>query len=78
MAYNGHAKGYMWKRLGVLLDMSMTLEANGVKDETAQFEKLGMNEEDFLPAIHLYFRYVSSSSFLDTHELNFEMTTAMI
>ena len=47
----------MWKRLGTILDMSQTLEGNGVKDETDQFEKLGMNEEEFLPAIHLYFRY---------------------
>jgi hypothetical protein len=55
MSYNAHAKGYMWKRLGALLDMSQTLEANGIKDETETFEKLGMNEEDYLPTVHLYF-----------------------
>lgn len=57
LAYNAHAKGYMWKRLNALLDMTQTLEANGIKDETEQFEKLGMNEDEYLPAIHLYFRY---------------------
>jgi hypothetical protein len=58
MAYNSHAKGYMWKRLGVLLDMTSSLEENGIKDEGAHMEKLGMDEEQYLPTIHLYFRYV--------------------
>lgn len=45
----------MWKRLGNLLDMSQDLEANGILDESATFDKLGMDEEEFLPVIHLYF-----------------------
>ncbi|KAJ3039814.1 Cytochrome b5 domain-containing protein 1 [Rhizophlyctis rosea] len=55
MKFNSHAKGYMWKRLGALLDMSLTLEQNGIKDESATFESLGMDEEQWLPVIHLYF-----------------------
>ncbi|TPX68769.1 hypothetical protein SpCBS45565_g02892 [Spizellomyces sp. 'palustris'] len=34
LAYNSHAKGYMWKRLGQLLDMSRTLEENSITDES--------------------------------------------
>ncbi|KAJ3081659.1 Cytochrome b5 domain-containing protein 1, partial [Quaeritorhiza haematococci] len=52
---NAHAKGYMWKRLGVFLNMSLTLEQNGIPDESAMFEKIGMEEADWLPAVHLYF-----------------------
>ncbi|KAI8929908.1 cytochrome b5-like heme/steroid binding domain-containing protein [Entophlyctis helioformis] len=55
MNLNAHAKGYMWKRLGTLLDMSLSLEENGVRDESAYFERLGIDEDQWLPAIHLYF-----------------------
>lgn len=61
MAYNSHAKGYMWKRLGTLLDMALTLEQNGIKDESATFETLGIDEDQWLPVIHLYFRQASIS-----------------
>jgi hypothetical protein len=47
----------MWKRLGTLIDISQTLQANEIKDESDIFEKVGMNQDDYLPAIHLYFRY---------------------
>lgn len=52
---NIHAKGYMWKRLGGLLDMNLTLQENGVKDEEEMFDNLGMNSDQWLPVIHLYF-----------------------
>ncbi|KAJ3015373.1 Cytochrome b5 domain-containing protein 1 [Thoreauomyces humboldtii] len=55
LAFNGHAKGYMWKRQGQLLDMSRTLEENGLPDESAQFESVGIDEDAWLPAVHLYF-----------------------
>ncbi|KAI9344227.1 hypothetical protein DFJ73DRAFT_941577 [Zopfochytrium polystomum] len=55
MALNAHAKGYMWKRLGVLLDMQLTLEENGIRDEGPQMERLGMDEDAYLPSVHLYF-----------------------
>lgn len=35
--------------------MEKTLEENGVSDESEEFYKLSMNDEHFLPAIHLYF-----------------------
>ena len=55
LAINSHAKGYVWKRLGNLLDTSLTLEENGIKDESLEFQKGLLNEEDYLPVIHLYF-----------------------
>ena len=47
----------MWKRLGTLIDMGQNLEQNSIRDESELFEKVGMNQDDYLPAIHLYFRY---------------------
>lgn len=35
--------------------MNKTLEENGVPDESEEFYKLSMNDEQFLPALHLYF-----------------------
>lgn len=45
----------MWKRLGGLLDMNATLEGNGIADLQETFEAIGMDEEQWLPVIHLYF-----------------------
>jgi hypothetical protein len=47
----------MWKNQTVLLDMNLSLENNGIEDEDDLFDKLGMNSEQWLPVIHLYFRY---------------------
>jgi len=52
---NAHTEGYIWKRLGNVLDMSKTLEQNNIKDESQQFEMLGMDEDEYLPVIHIYF-----------------------
>lgn len=35
--------------------MTKTLEQNGVKDEDEEFYELNFNEEEWLPAIHIYF-----------------------
>lgn len=35
--------------------MNKTLIENEVEDESEEFYKLGMNDEQFLPPIHLYF-----------------------
>lgn len=35
--------------------MNKTLEENGVLDESEEYYKLSMNDEQFLPALHLYF-----------------------
>ena len=55
LKYNAHAASYTWKYEGRNLDMNKTLEENGVPDESEEFYKLSMNDEQFLPALHLYF-----------------------
>lgn len=45
----------MWKRLGKLLDMNLDLASNGIEDESDAFETLGIDYDEHLPAIHLYF-----------------------
>lgn len=53
--YNAHAGSYTWKFNGENLKMEDTLQNNSVIDESEEFYKLGMDEDQFLPAIHLYF-----------------------
>ena len=55
LKYNAHAASYTWKYDGINLNMSKTLQQNGVNDESEEFYTLGMDEELFLPAIHVYF-----------------------
>ena len=52
---NDHAGSYTWKRLGRPLDMDKTLEENDVPDETEEFVELGMDEDMYIPALHLYY-----------------------
>ena len=40
---------------GTNLNMTKSLEQNGVKDEDEELYELNFNEEDWLPAIHIYF-----------------------
>jgi hypothetical protein len=35
--------------------MMMNLEENGIPDETEELIELGIDIEDYIPAIHLYF-----------------------
>lgn len=53
--FNAHAKSYTWRYFEKNMDMDKTLEENGVADESEQFYELGMDEEEFLPPITLYF-----------------------
>ena len=55
LVYNAHAGSYTWKYNGENLAMHRTLEANNVVDESEDFYVLGMDEDQFLPALHLYF-----------------------
>jgi len=55
LEYNGHAGSYTWKRLGTPMNMEKTLEENGMKDETEEFVRLGIDPDDHIPIIHLYF-----------------------
>lgn len=52
---NDHAASYTWKRLSRPLDMELTLEQNGIPDETDEFRKLDIEEDFYIPAIHLYY-----------------------
>lgn len=55
LVHNAHAGSYTWKRLGKVLNMEKTLEENGMKDETEEFVRLGIDPDDHIPVIHLYF-----------------------
>ncbi len=55
LTYNAHAASYTWKYNGVNLDMDKALEENGIQDEDEEFYQLSMNDDTYLPAIHLYF-----------------------
>ena len=52
---NAHAASYTWKYDGVNLDMDKTMEQNNIVDEDEEFYELGMNDDEYLQAIHLYF-----------------------
>ena len=53
--YNAHAASYTWKYNGKNLKMDATLAENQIRDEDEQFYELGMNDDQYLQAIHLYF-----------------------
>jgi cytochrome b involved in lipid metabolism len=60
MAFNAHAQSYTWKRtdskqVGRVLDMRKTLDENGVKDDTPEFDQLNIDEDFYTPVLHLYF-----------------------
>jgi len=52
---NVHAASYTWKRIGKVLDMQKTLDDNGIPDETDELLELGIDPEEYVPAVHLYF-----------------------
>ena len=53
--FNAHASSYTWKRLGKVMDMDGNLQENGIPDESAECLALGIDPEDYIPTIHLYF-----------------------
>ena len=60
LAFNGHSASYTWKRtdsshVARILNMRETLDANGIPDESLQFDALSIDEDDFIPIVHLYF-----------------------
>ena len=55
LVFNSHAASYTWKCEGRVLDMSRNLEDNDIPDETDELLELGIDLEDYIPAIHLYF-----------------------
>ena len=62
--YNQHAGSYAWKRLPnpgegkdmIVLDMAKTLNGNKMRDEAEDFEDLGLDDDYYVPSIHLYFK----------------------
>ncbi len=59
MEYNLNSNSYTWKALiggeFVLLKLDLTLEQNGIKDESESFLRLGMDEDFNVPNIHIYY-----------------------
>jgi hypothetical protein len=53
--FNQHAASYVWKRLSKPLDMKQTLSENGVEDDSAQLRAVGIDPDDHVPVLHLYF-----------------------
>ena len=41
--------------MGKVLDMALNLEKNGIIDERQELLDLGMQPDEYIPAIHLYF-----------------------
>lgn len=35
--------------------MNLTLDGNGIHDESEAFESLGLNADYYIPALHIYF-----------------------
>ncbi|KAG2829199.1 hypothetical protein PC129_g6585 [Phytophthora cactorum] len=56
---NAHAGSYTWKRLEedefVPMYMQRTLDENGIPDESPIFERFDMDEQQFMPTLHIYF-----------------------
>lgn len=59
LEHNAHAASYVWKRLDAkashVLDMTQTLEANGVPDEDGKFDDLSIPDDYYMPTLQLYF-----------------------
>eukprot|EP00996_Jenningsia_fusiforme_P002606 NODE_3431_length_978_cov_50.824543_g3153_i0.p1 GENE.NODE_3431_length_978_cov_50.824543_g3153_i0~~NODE_3431_length_978_cov_50.824543_g3153_i0.p1 ORF type:complete len:212 (-),score=41.72 NODE_3431_length_978_cov_50.824543_g3153_i0:219-854(-) len=55
LAFNVHAPSYTWKRMNQNLEMDKTLAENGIEDESEEFSTLGLPDDYYIPAIHLYF-----------------------
>ena len=55
LPYNAHAASYTWKRMGKVLDMKASLTENGIPDETADCLALGIDPDEYIPAVHIYF-----------------------
>jgi len=58
--FNAHAKSYTWKQLTAengfeAMDMTNTLEECGLLDESAEFERLGIDEDAHVATVHVYF-----------------------
>jgi Cytochrome b5-like Heme/Steroid binding domain len=55
LAFNDHAASYTWKVSGRPLDMELTLDENGIEDNTEEFKQLEIDDNLYIPTIHLYY-----------------------
>lgn len=57
--FNAHAASYTWKALKgetfTPVSMEGTLADNGIPDESDLYESLGMDQDSFVPTVHIYF-----------------------
>ncbi|KAH1017653.1 hypothetical protein HUJ05_008263 [Dendroctonus ponderosae] len=53
--FNSDADSYTWRYLDKNIDMSKTLEENGIADERDKFTELGLPQNFYIPSIFLYY-----------------------
>lgn len=53
--FNSDASSYTWRYLDKNIDMSKTMEENGISDERDVFTDLGLPQNFYLPSIFLYY-----------------------
>jgi hypothetical protein len=58
--YNKNASSYTWKIMNpngqlVSLKLNATLDENGIPNESDEFIRLGMDEDEYLPNLLLYY-----------------------
>ena len=55
LSINTHAGSYTWKRQNRPLDLELTLDENGIPDESSDFLSYNLDDEFYIPAIHIYY-----------------------
>ncbi|XP_075237782.1 cytochrome b5 domain-containing protein 1 [Lycorma delicatula] len=55
LPFNKHATSYTWKFEHKILDMDLTLDENGIKDERKLFLEIGLPDNFYIPCLMLYF-----------------------
>ncbi|XP_067004187.1 cytochrome b5 domain-containing protein 1 [Anabrus simplex] len=55
LLFNSHIRSYTWKFETRVLDMNKTLEENKIPDYRDEFKKYGQLEDEYIPAIMLYY-----------------------
>ena len=59
MEFNMNSNSYTWKALingeFIVLKLDQTLEENGIKDESENFLRLGVDEDFNMPNIYIYY-----------------------
>ncbi|XP_071888328.1 cytochrome b5 domain-containing protein 1 [Anas platyrhynchos] len=56
LPWNANARNYTWRSGGVTLHPTLTLEENGVPDDTPELLRLAMDPVEFATTVLLYFR----------------------